>query len=93
MKQINKITALILLCLLSMSFVLENAVLFEGEITELLDRSEKDKDTKEKKLLFASNITIASILEQASRTELDIANLDILNRIFIDVLTPPPELV
>lgn len=78
-----------------MSFVLENAVLFEGEITELLDRSEKDKekDTKEKKLLFASEITIASILEQASKTELDLANLDILNRIFIDVLTPPPELV
>lgn len=93
MKPLNKLSAVVLLCLLSVSFILENAVLFEGEVTELLDRSEKDKDSKEKKLLFASDLTIASIIEQASRTELNLANLDILNGIFKDVLTPPPELV
>lgn len=91
MKPIHKLSAVILLGLLSVSFILENAIIFEVEVTELLDRTEKDKDSKEKKLLFASNLCIASIIEQASRTELDLANLDILNGIFIDVLTPPPE--
>ena len=93
MKPFNKIFAVILLCLLSVSFILENAVIFEGEVTELLDRSEKDKDSKEKKLLFASDLTIASMIEQANRTELNLANLDILNGFFVDVLTPPPEFV
>ena len=89
----HKIFAVVLLNLLSVSFILENAVLFEGEITELQDRTEKDKDTKEKKLLFASDLCIASIIEQASRNELNLMNLDILNGIFLDVVTPPPESV
>lgn len=89
----HKIFAVVLLSLLSVSFILENAILFEGEITELVDRSEKDKDTKEKKLLFASELCIASILDQASKTELNLVNLDILNGIFLDVVTPPPEWV
>ncbi len=88
---LHKIFAVVLLSLLSVSFIVENAILFEGEITELQDRTEKDKETKEKKLLFASDLCIASIIEQASKTELNLMNLDILNGIFLDVVTPPPE--
>ena len=88
---LHKIFAVVLLSLLSVSFIVENAILFEGEITELQDRTEKDKETKEKKPLFASDLCIASIIEQASKTELNLMNLDILNGIFLDVVTPPPE--
>jgi len=96
MNTLSSFSAIVLLCLLSMSFILENSILLESEKTELLDRSEKDKDkkeSKEKKLFFSSELIVASLIENARSLSHKLSNLDILNGVFPDVLTPPPELV
>jgi len=81
--------------LVSLSFVIENRILCEGESIELLEGSEKekekDKDKKEKKLLFTDFhfallkgdvLWINSLLYQHLLNPIEIN---------LEVQTPPPE--
>jgi len=87
----KRFSSIFLLMLLSMSFIIENSTPCEGEVVELLESSEKEKEAKEKKILIA-DINIPSLnCEFVSEIDIRFNNLMAPNEINLEVQTPPPE--
>jgi hypothetical protein len=73
--------------------VREMPMLIEKEIVELTEgpESKKDKKNEKKNFLFFGDIE-SIYVELSSSHDLDIYNYSILEGIYPDILTPPPEL-
>lgn len=83
--------ALLLLALLSTTFVLENEMLVEGEVSELIEGTEKEKDIKEKKLLFINQLLDSVIEDYDLIHKGKVEDHFLLSGLFPEVSTPPPE--
>ena len=88
----RKVYSYILLFVLNISFVVENNLIFEGEVTELIENTKKETDQKEKKLLFLSLDLPTPIYSSKHKSDLKRHNLFRFNSICLDVITPPPEM-
>jgi len=88
----RKIFSYILLFVLSISFVVENNLFYEGEITELIENTKKETDQKEKKLLLLSFDLPSPLFYSNHKGDLKRNNLFRFNSIYLDVITPPPEM-
>jgi len=90
--QFRKYLSVLLLSLLSVSMLMEFPMLMENEITEWTESSESKKDKKkDKKNLILLNENENPSSDLSSSLDLDIYNFSILQNIYPDIQTPPPE--
>lgn len=88
----RSIIAYVLLFLVSISFIVEHIPFMESDIMELVESTEKEKETKDDKLLLLSqNIIAVSKMENGNNYLCGTTNSP-LKGISIDIITPPPEL-
>ena len=74
------------------SMLMEFPMLMENEITEWTESSESKKDKKkDKKNLILLNENENPSSDLSSSLDLDIYNFSILQNIYPDIQTPPPE--
>lgn len=86
---IRALCSMLLLCLLSVSFALENPILNEGESKELQESSEKEK--KQKELIVIDQLMYSKVHVDQSIRQCKLEDCSLQLEVFPEVLTPPPE--
>lgn len=85
--------AYMLLLLVSFSFIAEHIPFVEGDIIELVESAEKEKDIKDKKLIFTAQYSDGFFPKIEAFKRFVRLNETDLTRIYLDVSTPPPRQV
>ena len=87
----GSLTAYILLCLVSISFIVEHNPFVENDIIELVESSEKEKEAKDKKLIICDEDIFSSSENMHFARNLNAHTNNSPMGISIDIPTPPPE--
>lgn len=87
----RKIFSCLLLALLSLSFTIENNILFEGEIAELAEKSELESEPKDKKITPNGIELPETFYGSLADQKAVLTSEQFMHLSHSEVLTPPPE--